>query len=72
MHFKDSVLYEMIPGWVVAGGDFVNNNGTGGESIFDQKEFEDENFTISHDRPGLLSMLGHGPNTNSSLVRTVT
>jgi cyclophilin family peptidyl-prolyl cis-trans isomerase len=67
MHFKNSVLYEMIPGWIIGGGDFVNNNGTGGESTFDGKEFDDESFAISHDQPGLLSMLSHGPNSNSSL-----
>lgn len=69
IHYKDSVFYELIPGWVVAGGDFINNNGTAGESAINGTVFKDENFSISHDRPGIISMLGHGPNTNSSLVR---
>lgn len=34
--------------------------------IYGNEYFEDENFTLKHDRPGLMSMANSGPNTNGS------
>ncbi|KAF8519971.1 peptidyl-prolyl cis-trans isomerase cyclophilin type [Hysterangium stoloniferum] len=47
------------------GGDFAKHNATDGRSIYGQS-FLDENFTLKHERPFLLSMANSGANTNGS------
>jgi peptidylprolyl isomerase len=69
MTYKDCVVHRIVPGFIFQSGDYVMNNGSGGESIFGGgKKFKDEKegLKLQHDRRGVLSMGNSGKNSNSS------
>ena len=63
--YAGSQFHKITNGMIIQGGDIINHDGSGGESIYG-KYFNDENFDRKHSCAGLLSMANQGRNTNSS------
>ncbi|EFH61701.1 hypothetical protein ARALYDRAFT_898595 [Arabidopsis lyrata subsp. lyrata] len=66
LHYKGSIFHRLVPYQMFCGGDITAGNGSGGECIYEDRFFEDENFIRQHTGPGFISMENRGPDTNES------
>ena len=63
MHYKGVRLHRIIKGFMTQGGDVVNGNGTGSESIFGPTfadEWADNKSHVKHQKAGMLAMANAG------------
>jgi len=63
LHYKGCKFTRIIPHFIVQAGDFVANDGSQNESIYGPR-FADENFSVKHSEPGIVSMSNGGRNSN--------
>jgi len=64
-YYNGLIFHRVIKGFMIQGGD-PTGTGRGGESIW-HKEFKNEYApNLTFERPYLLAMANHGPNTNGS------
>ncbi|XP_046745157.1 peptidyl-prolyl cis-trans isomerase D [Diprion similis] len=66
LHYKGSIFHKVVPQCMIQGGDIINFDGSGGESIYGSN-FEDESFEYKSIEQGCLVMVNEGSrNSNSS------
>ncbi|KAB0798810.1 hypothetical protein PPYR_06690 [Photinus pyralis] len=63
--YQGTQFHRVVPQFMVQGGDVTKNDGTGGRSIYG-KQFDDENFELTHSEEGRVGMANAGANTNNS------
>jgi cyclophilin family peptidyl-prolyl cis-trans isomerase len=70
LSYRGCHFHRIVKGFVAQGGDFVKNNGSGGECVFSGKKagFKDDpaGLKVKLDARGMLAMGNSGKNTNTS------
>ena len=63
LHYEGCRFHRIVTDFMIQGGDVINGDGTGSESIYG-KQFPDENLKLKLDKRGILAMANSGKNTN--------
>jgi len=64
-YYNGLIFHRVIKDFMIQGGD-PTGTGTGGESIWKKEFVNEHSANVVFDRPFLLAMANHGPNTNGS------
>lgn len=65
--YKNSILYKIIPKYVVCMGDVSKNNGTGHYSIYSNEYIQDiVDSHLKYDKKGVIGLCNKGKDTNGS------
>ena len=64
-YYNGLIFHRVIKDFMIQGGD-PTGTGTGGESIWHKEFINEYGKNVVFDRPFLLAMANHGPNTNGS------
>jgi cyclophilin family peptidyl-prolyl cis-trans isomerase len=55
MAYKESLIHDVVPGKFIKGGDFINNDGTGSTTVYNDKPtIEAESNNLTFKEPYLL------------------
>lgn len=68
LSYRGNLFHRVVKEMCIQGGDVMKGDGTGSVCVnIDgsiSQQFDDENFELKHNAPGLLSMANAGPNTS--------
>lgn len=65
LSYKNCIFHRVVGNGWIQSGDFEGGSGTGGESIYGPT-FEDENFSVKHEKRGIIGMANKGRHSNGS------
>ncbi|KAF2499224.1 cyclophilin 1 short isoform [Lophium mytilinum] len=69
LNYRGSMFHRIVPQYILRGGDIAHGNGTGQNSMYNQK-LPDDQFCLQFNQPFLLCMDNTSPNTSQFIITT--